>query len=160
LPIGANFAVLKRAIEALGGFDSRVGFDNSRKNSMIAGEDSLLGIKVRDAGLSIYYQPRASVFHHISAHKLTRSYFLKRHYWEGATQVVIKSCKQQIDHHMWIKILFWHLSKMLKVFIKIIIGLLKGDPSTTRMLQLSKLAYSFGVSVQTLKIGRSKVKCG
>ena len=98
LPIGANFAVLKKIIEDFGGFDDRVGFNESRKKPMIAGEDTLIGLCAREADNTIYYQPDAKVFHHISSTKLSRKYFLRRHYWEGVTQIVLEDCRNNLNN--------------------------------------------------------------
>ncbi|MBI5142530.1 MAG: glycosyltransferase [Nitrospirae bacterium] len=85
LPPGANFAVRKKVLDDLGGFDERVGFSAGRTNSMIAGEDSLLALRVKAAGYKIWYQPRATVHHFIAGYKLRKKYYLRRHFWEGVT---------------------------------------------------------------------------
>jgi len=84
-PVAANMAGARQVILDLGGFDERLGPNYFRKHPMITGEDALLGQQVRRAGFSVYYQPKARVRHQISGAKLTRRYFLRRHFWEGVT---------------------------------------------------------------------------
>jgi GT2 family glycosyltransferase len=97
LPVGANFAILRSAIEEVGKFDEMVGFSLGRAHGMIAGEESLLALRAKEAGYKIYYQPEAKVFHHISAKKLTKRYFLRRHFWEGVTTLVIQYLLGTVD---------------------------------------------------------------
>ena len=87
LPIGANMAGLRPVIIDMGSFDERLGFDYSRKQSMIAGEDSMLAERIKEAGYQIYYQPEATVRHRVAQSKLNMRYFLRRHFWEGVTIV-------------------------------------------------------------------------
>ncbi len=87
LPIGANMAGLRQVIIDMGSFDERLGFDYSRKQSMIAGEDSMLAERIKEAGYQIYYQPVATVRHRVAKSKLSPKYFLRRHFWEGVTIV-------------------------------------------------------------------------
>ena len=56
-----------------------------RQKTMIGGEEAMLGRRIRDAGHSFVYEPSATVHHRVSPHKLTRSYLLKRHFWEGVS---------------------------------------------------------------------------
>ena len=90
LPISANFAVLKAVIESIGGFDTRIGFNNKHSHRLMTGEDSLVGLKIQEQGYSIYYQPEARVLHSVRESKLRRRFFLNRHFWEGATIVAIR----------------------------------------------------------------------
>lgn len=90
LPFTANCAVSRRIINEVGSLDERIGFSYARKNSMLAGEDSLFALKIRQANYSIYYQPQARACHKIAKNKLTPKYFLKRNFWEGVTTVVVR----------------------------------------------------------------------
>jgi cellulose synthase/poly-beta-1,6-N-acetylglucosamine synthase-like glycosyltransferase len=85
LPPGANFAVRRDLLDELGGFDERMGFSAGRKNTMIAGEDTLLALRVKEAGNKIRYQPGAAAHHYIAGYKLRKKYYLRRHFWEGVT---------------------------------------------------------------------------
>ena len=154
LPIGANFAVLRRIIEDFGGFDDRVGFNQSRKKSMIAGEDTLIGLRAREAGYAIYYQPDAKVFHHISATKLSRRYFLRRHYWEGVTQIVLMNCRNNLDNRKLQGILLWQIRNTLKEGILMYRSAFVGreSRSSNLMLHLSMIGVSIGICVKSMQL--------
>lgn len=87
LPIGANFAIPADVLRRVGGFDLRLGFDASRSGSLVAGEDTALGLRVRRAGLRVVYEPGAAALHHVSPGKLTPRYYLSRLYWAGRSHV-------------------------------------------------------------------------
>jgi hypothetical protein len=92
LPMTGNCAVPRRVINETDMFDERIGFSYARTSSiMIGGEDSLLSLRVKQAGYSIYYQPQARAWHKIPKNKLTRRYFLRRNFWEGARATLIQA---------------------------------------------------------------------
>jgi GT2 family glycosyltransferase len=154
LPVGANFAVLKSIVEKFGGFDSRVGFDRSRKNSMIAGEDSFLSLKIKNAGYPVYYQPKAKVFHYISSSKLSRQYFLKRHYWEGITHMVIEECNSLASPGIMFGNFIWHMKGILINSVNLIklFFIRKNNLPSSKMLILSKIAYSLGICTKSFAL--------
>lgn len=154
LPIGANFAILKKILEDIGGFDDRVGFNDSRKKSMIAGEDTLIGLRAREAGYAIYYQPGAKVFHYINATKLSRRYFLRRHYWEGYTQIVVEACRSNLDTRNLSKILNWHIRNILKEGSLLFnCGFAERKNGSSRvMLHLSMIMVSIGICVKVSQL--------
>ncbi|MFY3742684.1 glycosyltransferase family 2 protein [Anaeromyxobacter sp. Red801] len=87
LPIGANFAIPADVLRRVGGFEVTLGFDASRSGSLVAGEDTALGLRVRRAGLRVLYEPGAAALHHVSSAKLTPRYYLSRLYWAGRSHV-------------------------------------------------------------------------
>lgn len=149
LPVGANFGVWSHLVSALGGFDDRLGFNESRGKGQVAGEDSLLGLKVLGAGHSLWYEPRAVVSHHIGARKLSRAYFLKRHYWEGITHITLQECLVR-DSEDWLRAVFrWHVKNILRiVLLSGKAGLRAGDPAG-RMEDLAGMAMSLGICRKT-----------
>ncbi len=154
LPVGANFAILRKAIDGQAGFDERLGFNIKRKHSMIAGEDSLVALRVKDAGYQIYYQPKAKVYHHVSSVKLSRKYFLRRHYWEGITHVAVETYRGIQDPARYRSYFFWHSMKILKKTAAILKTLLsrKKDKDSQIMLKLSELAISLGVCKKSIDL--------
>lgn len=155
LPIGANFAMLRGVIEEIGGFDDRVGFNSNRKHSMIAGEDSLMGLQVRAKGYPIYYQPDAQVFHFISSAKLSKRYFLRRHFWEGVTFVVLEDSRNTVSRQRLQSMFQWHVRNVLREGIKACRALLFGASSrksSERMLYLSKMAHSIGLCSKSAEL--------
>jgi glycosyltransferase involved in cell wall biosynthesis len=89
LPISANFALRRDALPAGEAFDIGLGFSPSA-HGLLAAEDSLLALRVLSGGGRLYYHPRAHVRHLVTAHKLSRRYFLRRFYWHGRAVVKLK----------------------------------------------------------------------
>lgn len=87
LPIGANMAGIREAIMAAGGFHEDLEADAKRPGAFLTGGDSLIAQQLKDVGHVLYYQPRATVYHKISPNKLRPTAFLRRHFWEGITEV-------------------------------------------------------------------------
>jgi glycosyltransferase involved in cell wall biosynthesis len=83
LPIGANLAVRRDAIERIGGWRTDLG---KVDNSLIAGEDHELCVRLYRAGLYRgLYDPAVVVRHFVPASRLTRDYFRRWFYWHGKT---------------------------------------------------------------------------
>jgi glycosyltransferase involved in cell wall biosynthesis len=83
LPVGANLAIRRDAIERVGGWRTDLG---KVDNSLIAGEDHELCVRLFLAGLySGIYDPAVSVRHLVPASRLTRGYFRRWFYWHGRT---------------------------------------------------------------------------
>lgn len=83
LPIGANLAVRRDAIERIGGWRTDLG---KVDNSLIAGEDHELCVRLYRAGLYAgLYDPEIIVRHFVPASRLTRNYFRRWFYWHGRT---------------------------------------------------------------------------
>lgn len=83
LPVGANLAIRRDAIDRVGGWRTDLG---KVDNSMIAGEDHELCVRLHGAGLySGIYDPSVEVRHLVPATRLTRKYFRSWFYWHGRT---------------------------------------------------------------------------
>lgn len=83
LPVGANLAIRRDAIEKVGGWRTDLG---KVDNTLIAGEDHELCVRLFLAGLySGIYDPAVSVRHLVPAARLTRRYFRRWFYWHGRT---------------------------------------------------------------------------
>ena len=83
LPIGANLAVRRDAIEKIGGWRTDLG---KVDNSLIAGEDHELCVRLFRAGMfSGVYDPAIEVRHLVPAARLRREYFRRWFYWHGRT---------------------------------------------------------------------------
>jgi glycosyltransferase involved in cell wall biosynthesis len=83
LPVGANLAVRRQAIEQVGGWRTDLGRVD---NTMIAGEDRELCVRLYRAGLySGIYDPSVLVKHLVPATRMTRDYFRKWFFWHGRT---------------------------------------------------------------------------
>jgi glucosyl-dolichyl phosphate glucuronosyltransferase len=83
LPIGANLAIRREAVQAIGGWRTDLG---KVDNTLIAGEDHELCVRLYRAGLySGLYDPSVIVRHFVPASRLTRAYFRRWFYWHGRT---------------------------------------------------------------------------
>lgn len=83
LPIGANLAIRRSAIEHVGGWRTDLGRVD---NSLIAGEDRELCVRLYRAGLyKGLYDPHLVVHHFVPASRLTRRYFRRWFFWHGRT---------------------------------------------------------------------------
>jgi len=160
-PISANMAGLRQVIQALGGFDEQLGPNYFRKHPMVTGEDAMLGIRARQAQSLVYYLPQAKVFHRISKTKLTRQYFLQRHFWEGVTEIM----QMNLSHKLYSGKLA-HLKFHAKTVVKsLIVSLLPGlrgrsvqPRAACRMLALSQAAQSLGVIYCLLTLRESTTR--
>lgn len=83
LPIGANLAIRRDAIERIGGWRTDLG---KVDNTLIAGEDHELCVRLYRAGLYAgTYDPTVEVRHLVPTSRLTRDYFRRWFYWHGRT---------------------------------------------------------------------------
>lgn len=160
-PIGANMAGARQVIQSLGGFDERLGFNYFRKHPMLTGEDAMLGQRARQAKYLLCYHPQAKVFHKISELKLTKRYFLRRHFWEGVSEIkqmhlLNQICSGKIGH------LKFHTKVLAKSLIVSLFPSLHGHSgqprSARRMLALSQAAQSIGVIYSLFSLRQSTTR--
>jgi glucosyl-dolichyl phosphate glucuronosyltransferase len=160
-PISANMAGIRQVIQALGGFDEKLGPNYFRKHPMVTGEDTMLGKRARQSHYLVYYQPRAKVFHRISKVKLTRRYFLRRHFWEGVTVITEMHLLNQLDSGK-----LGHFRYHAKTVVKSCVASLfvnlhrqsgQSGPAR-RMLSLSRAAFSLGVIYSLLTLRESTTR--
>ena len=148
LPLGGNMAGRRDLILACGSFDERFGFNGFRKRPLLSGEDSLLAERVKRAGYLLYYNPRAVIQHRIGPHKLTRQYFLRRHFWEGVTTIERMAILEQINRRM-LQHYTYHGKAVSMALLRALLPALEnrhGLPRRViRMLALSRAAFNCGV---------------
>jgi cellulose synthase/poly-beta-1,6-N-acetylglucosamine synthase-like glycosyltransferase len=83
MPIGANLAVRRDALEHVGGWRTDLGRVD---NSLVCGEDRELCVRLFRAGLyEGIYDPGLTVQHYVPASRMTRRYFRRWYYWHGRT---------------------------------------------------------------------------
>lgn len=83
LPIGANLAVLRDAVERVGGWRTDLGRVD---NSLVCGEDRELSVRLFRAGIyEGLYDPDLTVRHHVPATRMSRRYFRRWYLWHGRT---------------------------------------------------------------------------
>ena len=113
LPVGANFGVRRRELLEVGGFDTAMGFNASRR-AQIGGEDSLVAQRLKQRGGLLLYQPRAAARHRIRADKVELRPFLRRSFTEGRTQIAITSQATGAGADWFRGVLRWHLRALLR----------------------------------------------
>jgi GT2 family glycosyltransferase len=156
LPIGANFATHRKVIDTVGLFDERLGYSYARKRGMIGGEDSLFSLRARQARYPLYHQPAALAWHKISAHKLSKAYFVRRSFWEGVTQLTVLhlSGSATVDHCD--DIVRWHTREIRHWGRRLAGTLLRWrrttNPTQEAMEAISSIANSAGVIRAALKL--------
>jgi glycosyltransferase involved in cell wall biosynthesis len=87
LPIGANLALARSALVAVGGWRTDLGKVN---NTLISGEDHEIFLRLRRHGLYAgFYDPAVSVKHFVPPARLTRRYFRQWFFWHGKTEALM-----------------------------------------------------------------------
>jgi len=148
LPISVNLVASKVLLEAIGGFDTRLGLKNGADVPFVTGgEDSFLGIKARKAGFPITYLPSAVVYHPITADRLKVDFFLRRSFREGATTIAVENVKSPYSREHFLGHMNWHRRNVLFLLKKILgCALLSSNQrSKAFMLTASEIAFSCGV---------------
>jgi glycosyltransferase involved in cell wall biosynthesis len=83
LPIGANLAIRRDALERVGGWRTDLGRVD---NSLVCGEDRELCVRLFRSGLyEGLYDPQLTVHHFVPASRLSRRYFRRWYFWHGRT---------------------------------------------------------------------------
>lgn len=91
---GANMAFLTTALRGVGGFNPGLGRVG---NKLLSGEELHVQRLLFAAGHQIYYDPRASVGHHVPVSRLTREWFMQRAYSEGVSAAVMRTVMEKLS---------------------------------------------------------------
>jgi hypothetical protein len=87
-PIGANMAVRRRVVTAVGGFDPRVGRSGSVPTGCEETEFFIRAARAHPAA-SVLLEPGAPVDHHVPADRATLRYFVRRCFGEGVSKRIV-----------------------------------------------------------------------
>ena len=79
---GCNMAFARDDLEALGGFDERLG---RAGESLLSMEDVALQRRLARAGRSPYYDPAIAVRHHVVPERLSQAWVERRVHWNGVS---------------------------------------------------------------------------
>lgn len=79
-PYGTNMSLRRSLVEAVGGFDERLG---RRGRSLVSSEEADLFARVWDAGGRVAYEPAALVMHAVTRDRLSRRWVLRRGWAQG-----------------------------------------------------------------------------
>jgi glycosyltransferase involved in cell wall biosynthesis len=91
-PYGANMVVHVLSLLAVGGFGGSIGRFGQ---SALSDEEVQLAWMLQDAGYSVRYDSRITVFHQIQAGRMEPEWLLSRLYWQGASTVLTRRLLQQ-----------------------------------------------------------------
>jgi glycosyltransferase involved in cell wall biosynthesis len=90
--VGANIAFPMDILKNAGGFTSsldRVG------NSLLSSGDVFLEKQIAKMGYSCFYHPDIAIGHHIFKSRLSQSWFTRRYYWQGVSDVVMQLLQER-----------------------------------------------------------------
>jgi hypothetical protein len=85
--VGANIAVRRSVLEALGGFAPYLG---RNRGTLLCGEDHDFCQRVVGAGYRAEYRPELRVRHWVPAVRLRLRYFVRWFFWSGVTNAVLE----------------------------------------------------------------------
>ncbi|NEQ49715.1 MAG: glycosyltransferase family 2 protein [Leptolyngbya sp. SIO3F4] len=85
-PYGANMIYRRDVLLKHNGFSEELGRDGK---SLLSDEERLLNLTIEADGGKFYYLPSASVQHWIPKERISRSWLLKRCYWQGRSGAVV-----------------------------------------------------------------------
>jgi glycosyltransferase involved in cell wall biosynthesis len=86
-PYACNMVVHVPSLLEFGGFQTAIGRFGG---VLLSDEEVQLAWRLQNAGLSVRYDSRLVVYHHIQARRLTPEWLLRRLYWQGASTVLTR----------------------------------------------------------------------
>jgi glycosyltransferase involved in cell wall biosynthesis len=85
--VGANMIVPRRLLVATGGFSIRLG---RKGRSLLSNEELDLKRRLAEMGYRALYASDVRVEHHIPRERLSRRWFLRRLYWQGRSDALLR----------------------------------------------------------------------
>jgi glucosyl-dolichyl phosphate glucuronosyltransferase len=83
--IGANFALTRKAVSAVGFFNTALGRNGC---SLLSGEDTEYAERLWNRGFTIAYSAEGYVYHRVHPERLTYHWIAKRYFWAGVTNTL------------------------------------------------------------------------
>jgi glucosyl-dolichyl phosphate glucuronosyltransferase len=83
--IGANFALTRKAVSAVGLFNTALGRNGC---SLLSGEDTEYAERLWNKGFTIAYSAEGYVYHRVHPERLTYQWIAKRYFWAGVTNTL------------------------------------------------------------------------
>ena len=84
---GTNMSFPRGVLDAVGGFLPRL---DRRGANLLSNGDTHIQREVEHHGYGCYYHPDVRVRHHVPAERLTKKWFLRRGYWQGVSNAVLR----------------------------------------------------------------------
>lgn len=82
---GGNSAYPRQLLEGVGGFQTNLG---RKGNKLLSNEEILLHQQLKQSGYRYYYHPEVAIRHHVPSFRLTKSWVIRRWYWQGVSDAV------------------------------------------------------------------------
>ncbi|MBW2000851.1 MAG: glycosyltransferase, partial [Deltaproteobacteria bacterium] len=83
--VGCNVAYTRQVLQECGGFNVNLG---RKGRNLLSNDENLIRKYMDSHGLGIYYDPEILVEHVVPKERLTRRFMLRRHFWQGISDVV------------------------------------------------------------------------
>ncbi len=83
--VGANFALVTSALQAVGGFDTKLG-RNGGSHTLVSNEEYELRLRIEAKGYLTFYSPTALVSHHVPTDRVSKSWFRRRMAWQAVSE--------------------------------------------------------------------------
>jgi len=84
--VGCNIAYTRTVLQECGGFNVNLG---RKGKNLLSNDENLIRQYIDSHGLGIYYDPEILVDHLVPKERLTRRFMLRRHLWQGVSDVVL-----------------------------------------------------------------------
>lgn len=84
---GSNVSYMRKILEKSKGFNTSLG----RKGlSLLSNEEIAMQKYLRRHNLAIWYDPEICIQHHVKPQCLSKRWFYRRFYWQGASDIILK----------------------------------------------------------------------
>jgi glycosyltransferase involved in cell wall biosynthesis len=93
-PFGGNISVCRKTLLKVGGFS--VSFGRKGK-SLLSSEEAELCNRIRLLGGIVLYEPAAVVHHRVLPERVSRSYMLRRAYWQGISDALLEESETSLS---------------------------------------------------------------
>ncbi len=149
---GSNVAYQRKVLQRTGGFSVQLGRQGQR---LLSNEEIFLQKKIMFMDMSLFYDPDIWVHHHVKKQCLSKSWFYKRFYWQGISDVILEYQVSSMKEEPWRffrrfrRDLFHLFAEFLEYFKKIL------RRSTERVSSKSRIFYWTG---RILYLGRISKK--
>lgn len=143
------FSVKREVLHAISFFSP---FLSKRENLPASVEVADLCQRLRRAGYTLWYEPRALVMHRATSARLRRAYFVGRAYWQGRSEIMLhyRQHPHENSEEVWQEIWqeFQHFARCF--FLEGPLIHLAQRPTTERVLAAMERAHSWGRLTQRL----------
>lgn len=115
VPVGANCAVRRIDADRVGGF--RAGLDRDG-GSLISNGDTEFFRRLRAAGGRLRYEPAAHVLHRVTADRLTRSFFKRRAFAQGISDIRVSEAEAPRAHPVAMAREVWRTGRTVPILLR------------------------------------------